>query len=261
MADLVSTGGVVVFSPWASPRGTAGFDFGAWGTTATCNVLGMALHLNQVTALYAAFLSLYFLLVIRFQKSDAWIEKTWIEAGMHAVAIGLPTVTGLVAWSRRWFNPLTIMPGWCYLDDLPNECSDDESVSCQQGEEYFLYSQFVITGMFGAGALLVLVDFVLLVATVRAQETRMQKYAGSAVSGINDNRERSRQASNRAFAYIGAFFITYFATVISKVVVMEETAENHTYYFVMAFLSKAFLPMQGTCQKQRVQRRCLHCGV
>jgi hypothetical protein len=83
VADLVSTGCVVVFSPWASPRGTAGFDFGAWGTTATCNVLGMALHLNQVTGLYAAFLSFYFLLVIRFQKSDAWIGKN-VDRSRHA---------------------------------------------------------------------------------------------------------------------------------------------------------------------------------
>jgi hypothetical protein len=248
VADIISTGGVVVLSPWARPRGTADVDFGAWGTTATCNVLGMSLHLNQVAGVYSAFLSLYFLLVIRYQKSDEWIEKTWTEPGMHLVAIILPTVTGLVAWSRHLFNPLTIMNGWCYLNDLPNECSDDESVPCQRGEEYTLFSQIAITGMFGVCSLLVLVNFVLLVATVHAQETRMQRYAGSTMNADSNNRERSKQASNRAFAYIGAFFITYVAIIIIKVVVVEETAENRTYHFVLAFFAKSLLPMQGTSQ-------------
>lgn len=246
LVDMFVSTGIVVLSPWAVPRQADDpvIQFGNFASTSSCNAMAMVLHLTQIEGAYAAFLSLYFVLIIRYQVREEWMAQ-WMEPWFHGVALLVPTVSGILAWRRQLFNPLMGTPGWCYLSDYPNECHRHDTVECERGEDYLSFSRTVVLSAFGLGLGLVLVDFLLLAWTVHTQVTRMQRYAAASST---DHKLR-QQVWCRAFCYIGVFVVTFLPAVLVTVINREEEPENGRYYYAIGFSNKFLLPLQGfwTC--------------
>jgi len=92
-----------VASTMPIPKDTIPNIYGASGNQATCNAQGFFIQFASGTQVYNAALCIYYLLVIKYGKSDAYISKT-IEPIMHSVAISFPFVTATVALCKGLFN-------------------------------------------------------------------------------------------------------------------------------------------------------------
>ena len=266
IADLISTGGIVLLSSWAIPRQTPGAKFGNYGNFTTCELLGFSLHCNMIVGLYTSFLSFNFLLVVQYKKKEEWLRR-YIEPIIHIVSIFLPLITGIVALHLDFINPLSATIGWCWFSDYPNNCSkeEEEGVQCARGENYSTYGQIVMMGTFGICWICIIVSLCIIVCKVRTIDKRMERYAVRSVDNDNSssnitnpntntsprrtrntNTTRTQQAQKRAIYFISAFFITYFPSVALKLIPIDENDTTQMYYFITGLLSKALLPMQGT---------------
>lgn len=125
-------------STWAIPAGTPDVVF-ASGTTGTCSAQGFFLTLSVAVPIYNAMLSIYYVLVINYQFSDATLRK-WIEPTMHAVAGIWAFGTALYSASTGLLNNANL---WCWIAPLPQGCLDtwrygDEG-NCIRGDNWWIY--------------------------------------------------------------------------------------------------------------------------
>ena len=89
-------------SSWPIPEGTEDVIW-ARGTTATCTAQGFFLTLSVAVPIYNAMLSLYYVLVINFRCSDAYLRR-WVEPTMHLVAFTWAFGTAIWAATRKLIN-------------------------------------------------------------------------------------------------------------------------------------------------------------
>mmetsp|Transcript_19947 Transcript_19947/g.34063 ORF Transcript_19947/g.34063 Transcript_19947/m.34063 type:complete len:398 (-) Transcript_19947:1433-2626(-) len=227
------------------PKGT-NFVYGAMGNTTTCDINGFFFQFGFGALLYSSFLCMYYVLIIRYGKKQDFISW-FVEPFMHTIAILHPIAAASVSAAYQAMNPMYVLPGWCYLASRPIGCANDPDVDCDRGGNYptiELYAtvlpSFVAWGV-------IIICMLMVFCTVRSQENRM------AASYYNNNytdefnKERTRQTIRQATLYIVCPWITFsFAAAISLSIGPKPPArENRTYYFVLAVMTKVFLPMQG----------------
>lgn len=95
------------FTSWPIPKD----DFG-WslltiynvGTVQTCTAQGFFVHMSMGTLMYNCCMSLYYLLIIRYNWSNERFAKR-VEPFMHVFSIGFPLVTGIFLLATNSFNP------------------------------------------------------------------------------------------------------------------------------------------------------------
>ena len=109
-------------------------------------------------------------------------------------------------------------------------------MECQRGENYKLFSRIAGKGIFAACWILILVDMVAIVWTVRA---RLLQY-----SSENELR-RTKQSARQARRFIGSFFVTYIVAVLIQVLPVEENNDNRTYYFCHGTPGQIFHALAG----------------
>jgi len=116
------------------PKNTPGV-WGASGTVATCEASGFVMYFNFTEALYASFLCLYYVLVVRYGIREQSIAKR-VEPVVHVLAIGYPVVFGSIALHKNLYNPGDVGVGWCFLNYFPMDCLRNDNVECERGQNY-----------------------------------------------------------------------------------------------------------------------------
>jgi len=92
-------------SSWPIPNGTMPPVFGAIGNVATCKTQGFLVQLSIASPLYNAALSVYYLLVIRFQFSEDDSRK--YEPWLHGISIIVSLFTAIVGLAFDLYTEAT----------------------------------------------------------------------------------------------------------------------------------------------------------
>jgi hypothetical protein len=243
--DIMGSFGLVVFGPWSVPK-EATWVLGAQGTFPTCTIGGWFTNSFIGSAWYSAMMSIYFLLVVRFECRDEWIARR-VELPMHSISIIMPVFGATYAAIKGYMNPLYLLPGTCGVSSFPPLCAHDSNVECIRGGQEASNMAFGM-GVFQVDLcfIILIVCMALIVARVRATEIKQRGYLPEGASRIL---KRTRQTSMQALYYIGAFFLCntwHVAYQAASGNNFDDYEENPTKWFILALLSKVFLPLQGT---------------
>jgi hypothetical protein len=222
------------------PKDTPGV-WGASGTISTCEASGFIMHFTFTVAVYATFICVYYLLLLKYGIRERTIAHR-IEPAVHALAIMYPMAMGGIAIQKDLYNPANISVGFCFLNCYPMDCLRNEDIECERGGDYewWLVAHAVFfVAFFGV----VVISSLLTAHTVWGMESRGRRWS------ISDehSRVRLRETRTQAFLYISAFFLTYIGFALSLLVgsTLTATRENRVVYFSFMLISSIFLPMQG----------------
>ena len=220
------------------PKNTPGV-WGASGTVATCEASGFFMNFTFTVAVYATFICVYYLLVLKYGMRERTIASR-IEPAVHFVAILYPFLIGGIAIQKDLYNPANIGVGFCFLNCFPMDCLRNEDIVCVRGGDYAWWlvahtsPVFVFFGV-------VVISSLLTAHTVRSTELRGRRWSIS----HENSRVRVRESTTQAFLYIAAFFLVYSAFGVVFLIGLPATRENRAIYFWLVLNSRIFLPMQG----------------
>ena len=257
--DLLSSLGFILLGPWAVPSPEAdAFSHFNRGNIATCEAAGFVNTLNYGTWWYSGFLSVYFVLLVRYE----WKERTivrYVEPLAHAIGISYPIATGIFALVDDDFNPLRVLPGWCWYGDFPLYCGrDDRNETCERGENYEYLSNIALNSIILL-LLTIMISMVLIFLKVRHTESQLRKYAvgeQQPQGNITAKLYRTRETAFQGLSYIGAFCASVFPLVIVKVIEENSADPDSKSAVLLAFalLTKFLVPLQV---RALVQDYCL----
>ena len=263
--DLVASLALIVLGPWVVPSPQAdSFSHFNRGTFTTCAVAGFFNNVSFGAWWYTGFLSLYFLLLVRYEWKDRVIAR-YIEPWAHFISLAHPLATGIYAVVDDLYNPLRILPGFCWFSDYPPYCSrPDSTVPCQRGDNYNRLSSGVALNSLYIIFLLIAISMVLIILKVRHTELQLRKYtiftptpSQPTITSTNNQNEasnpppatttalttrtttapssnphrhersrlrRTRETSVQGLLYIAGYFISVLPFVILKF--LEETTDD-----------------------------------
>jgi hypothetical protein len=127
-----------------------GFDH-AYGTQATCTAQAFFVNLATVSYMYAASLSVYFVLFIRYKLRDDYIAK-YIEPILHFLPLGWGYTQALVSWQHENFNPLG-SGTMCWIAPYPPNCQYVGECTRGTNFEHDLLTLHTIPGFINYGIL------------------------------------------------------------------------------------------------------------
>jgi len=244
-------------------------DDGGYGNEMTCNVSGFIGQFVPSTAIYNAFLGLFYLCTIKYGWRDEALKK--LEWTCHISALSFALVTGIICLHLELFNPAFIH---CWIADHPKGCTQDPNVECTRGDGnlalalgWGFYYVPVYIGFVVASFSMWLVywhvrsvEKATLKYSVRALSTPVlsglssDENAASIVSGafrqakISQQRKEeekrklqlSRQVFKQGMWYLFAFFATWFWPTVTTIC----ESFGYYYYWILVLLAIT-LPMQG----------------
>jgi hypothetical protein len=230
-------GFVVVIHSFLAPKGTPGL-FYAIGNQASCEAVGFLRHFTAfIQPLYVASLSLYYLLVIKYDVSDDFFKKK-VEPWLHVVSIGYPLLGSIVAESFGMFNPT---PAGCTMSAYPYDCDDGRNnKTCTRGAHAYIF-RWIFSGSVILFAFSVTVACMLsIILHVRSRERIMNRRFSFNNSEISRSRSLVKQykaVTAQAFMYICSFFLVW---IIPCMVSLWKTGP-----LVLRVLGAIFMPLQG----------------
>jgi len=219
------------------PKGTPGV-WGAQGNWTTCEVSSFVTHFSFASGLYASFLCLYYMLVLRYAIREATIAK--VEPFVHGVAFCVPLSFAIIMQHENIYSPANINVGWCFVNSYPMDCTRNDDVECTRGENYLGWL-ILVTAPFYVFFAIVAVSSILTFLKVWHVDNRASRWTMSSSSQSSTVHETAIQAS----LYICAFFLTYIWTGVLSLSFRSGVQANRRYYFPLVALSKIFLPLQG----------------
>jgi hypothetical protein len=105
-----------------------GAVWSAIGNHASCQFKGFLVIVGSCGAvLYSLSLTLYFLLVIKYEMSEALVKQRF-EPYFHAVPILFSLAIGIITYATHNINP---SGPTCWIDSRPPNCRDDPDVDCE----------------------------------------------------------------------------------------------------------------------------------
>ncbi len=170
-------------SSWAIPEGRAAF---AVGNELSCTVQGFFLQLGLTSPILNAFLSWYYLLVIRYNWSEEKIKEK-AEPWIYGVSLLIGFGTSVAAIPLNLYYPSGF---WCWIANDqwdPNEKKDPTN-------NFVLYRYLFYFGPLFACFFVIAFCMALLVITVRRLENASKKYlASSYAQKARDRNKRERK--------------------------------------------------------------------
>jgi hypothetical protein len=154
----------------------------AYGTTATCSTQAFFVQLTTPIVLYMAALNMYFMLKIRYNVSDARIER-YYEPWFHLIPLLFWFITGTVGLSLKIFNAIALPELGCWIAPYPVGCTRTDT--CTRGYriadliDWYAWS-FAYIWLFLC-VLVVLVNGCLIYTAIRKQEQRNAIYLASSL--------------------------------------------------------------------------------
>ena len=248
---------VDLFSQPFMMRKDSGLPFAA-GNARTCAAVGFIFNYFVGCMVYSCFLSIYFLLCVRYNKKEKQLEKM-LEPYVHVIAIGVPTCLGIGGMFAENFNPLLSM-GICDVAGVyPPACGFRNDMECERGGTFasnvILYINSVLPILLSivGGACTWLVYW-----TTRQQFQTNKRYVispGASASEALSPQQRKllRVVSIQAILYFLVFFIGFvlvlLASVLNEVLSkgIQDVSElsGNPILFVSIVLSYFLFPLNG----------------
>lgn len=123
---------------WPVPAGTPDI-IGASGTVQTCTVQGFFLQFGLGVPIYNACLSVYYLLMIKYNMTEHQLRRR-VEPAMHIVAFFLAMGTALTGIVLKQYNEANL---WCWLAPYPRGCLDSmrygDEATCTRGNNAWFW--------------------------------------------------------------------------------------------------------------------------
>lgn len=220
------------------------FDGKSYGSPATCELQAFSYVMgSQLSFCASCFLTLYYLLTIRYQISRRIMTK-YIEPCGLLVSLSLSVIYPVDKLRKEMFNPLPFI-SWCAEGDFPFGCTTDESVDCIRGQKstspQFLFLLPVILG-----TTFQIMSFALITNTVYKREKDRHNFADPVTGNraaeetraSHTNYNETKATATQCFMYSLAFAFTYlFLPQISAI-----SGSSSTVLQVMPLIAR---PMQG----------------
>jgi hypothetical protein len=126
--------------------------------------------------MYNAFLSIYYLLVIKYNISDVKLQNN-VEPFMHVIAILLPLATCIACLVLDLFNNANL---WCWIAPYPLNCNDSArygaEANCIRGDNAWIYRWAFYFGPLWSCIITAILTMIFVYKSVRAIDERTLKY-------------------------------------------------------------------------------------
>ena len=212
------------------------FSYGASGTRGTCNAQGFFAQLSMAAPTYNAMLSIYYVLVVKYQINRKSIARK-IEPFMHAVAILYPLSTAIAGLSIGLFNSNGFT---CYIHQYPFNC-EGRGIDCTRGNDASKYRLYFVGVELVFIFIVNVICMIILIAFIQKRERARTKYIFRGSSPSSHKSEQSKNATRQALLFIGAFVITYVWGFVSAANHAAKGSAN----FTVLILGGFFVPLQG----------------
>ena len=235
LADIIFVCGFMT-STFLDPKGTPGMDY-AVGNQATCEAMAFIRHIGAFTQpLYTASLSMYYLLVIKYSKSDDFIRSK-IEVWMHVVSWGYPLIGAIVCLSLGLFNT---SPRGCRIAAYPLYCDVRDKKTCIRGADASIYRWIFVAvpTMFAFSVVVICMGIIVL--HVRKRERIMNRRFSFRNAEISRSRSliiQYKAVMTQASLYIGTFILVWACPAISMGFKVRPK--------LITILIQIFWPLQG----------------
>jgi hypothetical protein len=219
----------------ASPKGTPGV-VGAIGTDATCKAQGFFYQLGFAAPLYNCMICIYSMLVISYNRTEEQIEKT-AEPFMHIVAIGYPLGAAITGLALDLYHS---NGDKCFIHPDPSNCkiNDSSMYQCSEEDDTHFYQRLFTVSIILVSIIVIILTMTRIYCTIR-NRTRMMvsRYGERTIDNSKTN-----LVFTQAILYIGAFFLTYFWSMLA---VMLRAKTNKNTPFALLVMTRTFNPLQG----------------
>jgi hypothetical protein len=162
-------------STWAVPEGTAPLGR---GNVASCNFQGFLLQFAIGAPLYNCSLSLYYVLVIRYNWTNARLAK--IERFVHAFIITFTLGTSIAGLPLTMYNQLGNV---CWVMGSPKECGNSSAspsdIPCDRGDWAWVFGISLFYGPLWVCVLLTVIAMFMIYLHLRRIFRRNQRYVFS----------------------------------------------------------------------------------
>lgn len=262
LSDLCSSMAMSL-STWPMPNATN--LYATLGTQGTCTAQGFFVQMGTAAPLYSGFLSVYYVLMVRYNWSETRGRMITWEIRFHCLAWLLTLGTALAALGLEQYNPANL---WCWIAPLPNDCvnsskSPDGTSTCKRGDNAYIYRIAFYFVWLWLSIIVVTAATSLVVHSVwtKVRESRrydireelhrniIKRLSMRRVVDTARKQPKSAQEKNlsrvvvQGSLYIGAFYLT---AVFPSVVRMVQARWNCTYeHYFLSILTATFYPMQG----------------
>ncbi|KAL3815478.1 hypothetical protein ACHAXA_000715 [Cyclostephanos tholiformis] len=228
-AELIASF-VFVLSTWPIPETQGAYL--ASGNTRTCTAQGFLNELGNMAApLYNMSLCAYYVLVVRM----GWIEeriRSNAEPYMHAMPIAISSIISITGLPFEIYNDAGFL---CWMAAYPTGCQSDDA--CTRGIRANVF-RWVHSGIIWSAIFLIALGMYSIYRKVREEE-RMQSRDDD---GAEDSRGRkSRQVAKQALLFVGALYLTWIFTTISRIYNILTGKQS----FLLQVLMAIFFPLQG----------------
>lgn len=196
---------------------------------------GFFLQLGLAIPIYNAGLSLFYLLVVKYNVKEPFLRRRF-EPCMHSAAFLLSMGTSCASVGLDLFNNANL---WCWIAPLPPGCQEENS--CVRGKNAWIYRWAFYYAPLWFCIVFVMITMWLVYRAVRQIEganVRYRKHERK-MSTVEDY-QRSREVASQALCYVGAFYATFLFSTINRI--LQQTRGQT--YFPLLLLHSMFDPLQ-----------------
>ena len=176
---------------------------GAQGTVATCTAQGFFITVAMsMSTYYNCSICFYYLAIIKFNKSDAYIAKK-LERWYHIIPIIVPVVRGLLLVAMKGFNaagqmclPTTHNPPHCKYEETPGSSF---SIPCGRGIEFYrtIMFEIIFFGDLFTPPIIIIRTMIMMYRTVMKIERNAARYGVRALRfNIQQQKDRAKNDTN-----------------------------------------------------------------
>ncbi|KAI2499620.1 hypothetical protein MHU86_14855 [Fragilaria crotonensis] len=212
--------------------------WGAQGNTASCEASGFLVTFGASLLPYNFGLALYYLLIIRYGKPQEFIAR-YVEPYIHILSLSMPMGVAFWAQITSSLNPLPYLGGWCAIAKYPPLC-DAEADECIRGYTSRATSVALLFGVMLPSFLGITIIMVMIMCHVRGRLAAVVRYRTR--SRLDDT---ARQTVVQSLLYIAASLLPNALILINHSFNFFFPTSQVAVRFVIAFLVKLILPLQG----------------
>lgn len=184
-------------STWPAPRDTP-YIFDPRGTTRTCAVQGFFLQLGLGISMYNAMLSIYYLLVIRYNISERQLRGV-VEPVMHTVGFTAAFGTAFAGLFMNLYNWATM---WCWIAPYPSTCKDSwhygAEANCERGDNAWAWRLIFYHGPLVCCIIVAITCMTSVYLAVRKNDIKTLRYRHPELRSGQPSRSTSDHAENKS---------------------------------------------------------------
>mmetsp|Transcript_38627 Transcript_38627/g.71394 ORF Transcript_38627/g.71394 Transcript_38627/m.71394 type:complete len:409 (-) Transcript_38627:265-1491(-) len=231
-------------SSWPEDPERSTISFYAAGNDKTCNFQGFLWQISNGTSPCNSFLSLYYVLLIRYNWSAQKIARRcerWFLGFVLVYTVG----TSVAGFPLKLYNPLGL---GCWIAPYPLDCKQSfengGETDCIRGDNAKIYTWAFLLCEVWVCIIFSTVAMLMMYLSVLNIEKKNQRYIfGSQGSQGRDKRktERSKQVAKSCLFYLVAFYFVWFPHVVWEALRLVNSVVSPGVYLFMV----TTFPLQG----------------